>query len=77
MLIPPTRGAYLVRGESIYDPSFWLADPDVPALTGYQLDPDGEYVEVGRATGSARFAVTRPFPVTIVPTAMVAGLHPD
>ena len=58
-------------------PSFWLADPDVPALTGYQLDLDGEYVEVGRATGSARFAVTRPFPVTIVPTAMVAGLHPD
>jgi Uma2 family endonuclease len=58
-------------------PSFWLVDPDVPALTAFELDAEGEYVEVGQATGSGRFAATRPFPVTVVPVELVAGLHPD
>ena len=58
-------------------PSFWLVDPEVPALTGFELDDGGEYVEVGHASGSARFAATRPFPVSVVPTDLVAGLHPD
>ena len=57
--------------------SLWLVDPDVPALTGFQLDAGGEYVEVSHATGTGRFETSLPFPVTVVPTAMVAGLHPD
>jgi len=58
-------------------PSFWLVDPDLPAVTGFELDEEGEYGEVGRATGSGRFQPMRPFPVTVVPAALVAGLHPD
>jgi Uma2 family endonuclease len=57
--------------------SFWLVDPDVPAVTGFELDEDGEYGQVGHATGSRPFRASRPFPVTVLPTALVAGLHPD
>jgi Uma2 family endonuclease len=58
-------------------PSFWLVDPDVPAVTGFELDDAGEYGEIGHASGGEPFAASRPFPVTLVPNALVAGLHPD
>jgi Uma2 family endonuclease len=57
--------------------SFWFVDPDLPALTAFELDDDGEYVQVGYVTGARPFTASRPFPVTVVPTALVAGLHPD
>jgi Uma2 family endonuclease len=57
-------------------PAFWLVDPDVPALTGFELD-DGEYVQVGHARGAWPFRASRPFPVAVLPLDLVAGLHPD
>lgn len=57
--------------------SFWLVDPDVPAVSGFELDDDGEYVPVGYATGARPFQAGRPFPVSVVPAVLVAGLHPD
>jgi Uma2 family endonuclease len=57
--------------------SFWLVDPDVPALTGFELDEEGEYGQVAHATRSQPFQVRRPFPLTVLPAALVAGLHPD
>jgi Uma2 family endonuclease len=58
-------------------PSFWLVDSEVPALTGFELTDEGEYVQVGHAEGSRPFRASQPFPVTVLPTALVAGLHPD
>jgi Uma2 family endonuclease len=57
--------------------SFWLVDPDVPALTAFELDDEGEYAQVGHATGTRPFLAQHPFPVAVVPAALVAGLHPD
>ncbi len=57
--------------------AFWLVDPEVPALAGSELDDEGEYVPVGYAAGARPFQAALPFPVTVVPAALVAGLHPD
>jgi Uma2 family endonuclease len=55
-------------------PGYWIVvpDPDQPSLTGYRLSR-GTYAEVGRAVGGQRFAAATPFPVEIVPAALVAG----
>jgi Uma2 family endonuclease len=58
-------------------PAFWLVDPDAPAMAAFELDDEGEYVQVGYAAGSRPLRVDRPFPVAVVPTGLVAGLHPD
>lgn len=50
--------------------SFWVVDPDVPSLVAYDL-VDGVYAEVARGTGPNPVSLTRPFPVTIVPAALV------
>jgi Uma2 family endonuclease len=51
-------------------PSYWVVDPDVPAVTVLELQ-DGTYVEVGRATGDDVLEVWRPFPVHIRPGSLV------
>jgi Uma2 family endonuclease len=55
-------------------PVYWIVvpDPDQPSLTAYTLAMD-TYAEVGRAVGEQRFATATPFPVEIVPTALVTG----
>jgi len=58
-------------------PSFWLVDPDVPALTAFELDDGGEYDQLAHVTGTRPLVVRRPFPLTVAPAALVAGLHPD
>jgi hypothetical protein len=47
-------------------------DPDQPSLTAYTLTRD-TYAEVGRAAGQQQFATATPFPVEIVPAALVAA----
>jgi Uma2 family endonuclease len=41
-------------------PSYWTVDPDNPEVVACDLR-DGEYAEVGRATGSTMLSVTQPF----------------
>jgi Uma2 family endonuclease len=55
-------------------PAYWIVvpDPDEPSLTAYALMGD-TYAEAGRATGEQRFAAVTPFPVGIVPAALVAA----
>ena len=56
---------------------YWLVDPEAPSLTAFELDAGGEYVTVAEVSGPGRWSATRPFPVTVVPLDLVAGLHPD
>jgi Uma2 family endonuclease len=50
--------------------SYWVVDPDVPSVAAWQL-VNGGYVEAANARGGEEFAVTEPFPVTLVPTSLV------
>ena len=56
--------------------SYWLVDPDTPALTALELDQEGEYGTVAEVSGAERFAAVRPFPVCLTPLELVAGLRP-
>ena len=58
-------------------PSFWLIDPDPdqPALTVFEL-VGPEYPQEAHTAGDAPWTASRPFPVTVVPANLVAGLHP-
>ncbi len=56
-------------------PSFWIVDPEIPALTAYELH-DGAYAEVAHVTGDEVFVAERPFHVRLVPTELIGGLSP-
>jgi Uma2 family endonuclease len=58
-------------------PSFWLIDPDPdqPALTAFELAGPA-YRQEAHAAGDTPWTASRPFPVTVVPADLVAGLHP-
>jgi len=56
--------------------SYWLVDPDPHTSSLHALDlVDGRYVEVGCPSGEQAWQAQRPFPVTIRPTDLVAGLR--
>jgi Uma2 family endonuclease len=54
--------------------SYWIVTPslDKPAVTAFDLKR-GRYREVACVTGDDVFRATRPFPVDVVPAALVAG----
>ena len=56
--------------------SYWLVDPETPAITALELDEDGEYGTVADVVGAQLLAVERPFPVRVRPVDLVAGLRP-
>lgn len=51
--------------------SYWVVDPEVPSLTAWDL-VEGAYVEVGRVEGGEVFEPALPYPVRVVPGALVA-----
>jgi Uma2 family endonuclease len=57
-------------------PSYWIADLDVahPSLTVFELAGD-RYAEAANVTGDEPFSTRRPFPVWVVPAALVSGLR--
>ena len=57
-------------------PSYWLVDPETPALTVLELDDEGDYRTVADVIGAERVLAVRPFPVELSPLALVAGLRP-
>jgi Uma2 family endonuclease len=69
-----TRAVDLSLKRHVYEesgvPSYWLIDPAVPSLTVLELDADGHYVEVARAEGDTAVSLTRPFPLTVVPSTL-------
>ena len=56
-------------------PSYWIMDPDTrePSITAFELR-GGEYATMGKATGLETLVAERPFPVEVVPAALLAGL---
>jgi len=53
-------------------PSYWIVEPDrdKPELTVLELS-DGRYQQVARVAGEEAFEAARPFPVTVIPSALV------
>ncbi|PZS23111.1 MAG: hypothetical protein DLM60_03270 [Pseudonocardiales bacterium] len=80
VLSPSTRRIDRLSKLSAYEEagvgSYWLVDPDpaMPSLNALDL-VEGHYVEVGCASGEQTWQAQRPFPVTIAPAALVAGLR--
>ena len=52
--------------------SYWIVDPDPakPQLTVFELS-DGKYQQVARVAGDEALRAGRPFPVTVIPSALV------
>jgi Uma2 family endonuclease len=57
------------RYEAAGCPSYWLIDPDEPALTVFELH-DGRYVEETHVTGDQAHRAKRPFAVELRPEAL-------
>ncbi len=55
-------------------PAYWIVVPDSakPSITAYGLT-GAAYAEIEQAAGEQPFVATTPFPVEIVPAALVAG----
>ena len=70
VLSPSTRRVDLLlkrdRLQAALVPSYWLVDPDAPAVTVLELH-DGVYEQVGHVTGGQALEVDRPFRVRLVP----------
>ena len=70
VLSPSTRATDLTLKRHVFEqagvPSYWLVDPEVPALSVLELT-DGAYRDVAHVQGEEPYDATVPFPVTIVP----------
>jgi Uma2 family endonuclease len=80
VLSPSTRRIDRLSKLSAYEEagvdSYWLVDPDPQAPSLHALDlVDGRYVEVGCPSGEQAWQAQRPFPVTIRPAELAAGLR--
>ncbi|MGH3693388.1 MAG: Uma2 family endonuclease [Pseudonocardiaceae bacterium] len=80
VLSPSTRRIDRLSKLSAYEEagvsSYWLVDPDPESPSLQALDlVDGRYVEVGCAVGEDSWQAKRPFPVTVIPADLVAGLR--
>lgn len=54
--------------------SYWVIDPSEPALTAFELDPDGGYQQIAKVVGDEVFAAERPFAVRVIPTELLGKL---
>jgi Uma2 family endonuclease len=74
VLSPSTRSKDLLLKRVVYAesgvPAFWVVDPDLPALSVNELR-DGQYVEVATVKADEPYDATAPFPVRVVPAALV------
>ncbi|MGH3445389.1 MAG: Uma2 family endonuclease, partial [Nocardioidaceae bacterium] len=70
VLSPSTRRVDLTLKRSRFEqagcPSYWVVDPDQPALTAWELR-DGGYVEIAHPTGAEQFHPTHPYDLTFSP----------
>lgn len=74
VLSPSTRRIDLVLKRSRYEEagcaSYWVVDPAEPSLKAWDL-VDGVYVEVAAVVGDQVAELALPFPVRVVPSALV------
>ena len=75
VLSPSTRSRDLGLKKRAYEDAglgwYWVIDPDQPRLTVLR-SVDGRFVEEATELGDAAYTATAPFPVTVVPAALVA-----
>jgi Uma2 family endonuclease len=78
VLSPSTAIHDLNTKKAVYErlgtSSYWVIDPQEPALTVFELDADGHYQQVAKAAGDEVVEVERPFPVRIVPKELLGRL---
>lgn len=78
VLSPSTSIHDLNTKKAVYErlgvPSYWVIDPDGPAMTVFELDTDGHYQQVAKVSGEEPFDATRPYPVRIVPIELLGRL---
>ncbi len=64
------------RKRTLYEESgvasYWLVDPDTPAITILELR-NGRYEQVATAHGDQTIEVTAPFPISLNPTDLARG----
>jgi Uma2 family endonuclease len=74
VLSPSTRAKDLLLKRGLYEDSgvqsYWIVDPEVPSIVVLELRA-GVYEQVALATGAETVSVALPFPVTVVPAALV------
>ena len=74
VLSPSTRLFDLNTKRARYElagcPTYWVVDPAEPGLTVWELR-DGRYAETAHASGAEAVTIHRPFPVVVVPAALV------
>ena len=74
VLSPSTRhidlGTKRLAFEAAGVPSYWVADPDEPSLTVFELE-GASYREVALVAGGDTWEATRPFPVHVRPADLI------
>jgi Uma2 family endonuclease len=74
VLSPSSRRKDAIYKRSKYEdsavPHCWIVDPETPSILAVEL-VDGRYVTVGEGTGDERVTLEKPYPVTIVPSALI------
>ena len=79
---PSTALIDLGRKKTAYEqfgvPAFWVVDPPVkkPSLTVFELAA-GCYRQTAQVSGDEPYRAEQPFPVEVIPSALVAGLLTD
>ncbi len=78
VLSPSTAINDFNNKKAIYErlgvPSYWVIDPQEPALTVFELDEEGRYQQLAKAAGDEEFDAERPFPVRVVPRELLGRL---
>ncbi len=73
--VPRRRSRDTIRKLRIYEaagaPSYWLIDPESPQLTALEL-VGGHYETVAEGAEDDELRLDRPFPVTVVPSQLLA-----
>ena len=74
VLSPSTHRVDLTLKRSRYEAagcaSYWVVDPEGPALTAWDLH-EGTYVEVANVTGDEQYVATAPYDVVISPARLL------
>lgn len=80
VLSPTTRRVDVTLKRSRYEAagcsSYWVVDPDEPALIAWDLD-DGAYVQMAHVSGADSWRAAHPYAVRIRPRDLVSTLRPS
>lgn len=79
ILSPSSRQRDLALKKRAYEAAglgwYWVVDPDAPSLTVFRLD-DGRFSDVSVVAEDEPYRATDPFPVEVVPSALVRPAAP-